>query len=79
MSYTKDLLKVAEKCPNPDEDGECPDFLHCSPMDTRTEGYDQKIGVVFLPHSCDEWVIGGPEEIQLLIDDLTKAYVKLTT
>ncbi len=28
-------------------------------------------GTVYLPHSCQEWVIGGPEQIQALIDDLT--------
>ncbi len=26
--------------------------------------------VVSLPHSCDHWVIGGPEEIESLITDL---------
>lgn len=26
--------------------------------------------VAFLPHACDEWVIGGPEEIKSLIKDL---------
>ena len=24
----------------------------------------------FLPHSCDEWVIGGPNEVKQLIADL---------
>jgi hypothetical protein len=28
--------------------------------------------LAYLPHSCDEWVIGGKEEIQALIDDLTE-------
>ena len=27
--------------------------------------------VVYLPHSCERWVIGGWEEVQLMIDDLT--------
>jgi hypothetical protein len=30
-----------------------------------------------LPHSCDEWVIGGVEEIDLMIADLQKAKKKL--
>jgi len=27
--------------------------------------------VVYLEHSCDEWLIGGPEQVQAMIDDLT--------
>jgi len=27
----------------------------------------------FLPHSCDEWVIGGPDEVRALIADLQAA------
>ncbi len=27
---------------------------------------------VFLPHSCDEWIIGGPENVEMLIIDLQK-------
>ena len=27
----------------------------------------------YLHHSCDEWVIGGPDQIKALIEDLTKA------
>lgn len=27
----------------------------------------------FLPHSCDEWIIGGKEEIRCLIADLQAA------
>ena len=27
----------------------------------------------YLPHSCDEWVIGGPDEVRVMIDDLQAA------
>jgi hypothetical protein len=27
-------------------------------------------GVAFLPHSCQEWVIGGPKEVKAMIEDL---------
>lgn len=27
----------------------------------------------YLPHSCSEWVIGGPEEIRAMIGDLVRA------
>lgn len=34
-------------------------------------------GTIFLPHSCDEWVIGGPEEAQQLIADLQQILTEL--
>ena len=34
---------------------------------------DVKPGDVYLPHSCDEWVIGGKEQIEALIEDLNAA------
>lgn len=40
-------------------------------FDARTEDYDHVgAGIAFLPHSCQEWVIGGKEQIQDLIEDL---------
>lgn len=44
--------------------------------DTQTEHYDSVFGA-YLPHSCDEWVIGGPEQIRMLIMDLQEALKKL--
>lgn len=39
--------------------------------DTTTADYD--VGEWFyLPHSCDKWVIGGPEQARALIADLEK-------
>ncbi len=32
--------------------------------------------VAYLPHSCDEWVIGGREQIEALIADLQKVLDK---
>lgn len=31
---------------------------------------DDFTGKAFLPHSCNEWIIGGPDEIRVLIRDL---------
>lgn len=28
---------------------------------------------IYLPHSCDEWVIGNPEEAKRLADDILRA------
>jgi len=35
--------------------------------------------VVYLEHSCDEWIIGGAEQVQALIDDLTAILAQLKT
>mgnify|MGYP001591393944 CR=1 FL=1 len=44
--------------------------------DTRTDDYDDVYGAV-LPHSCSSWVIGGPEQIKALIEDLQNVLVVL--
>jgi len=53
--YTKGTLKVASGGNLEDED-----FDYC---------FLPK-GTVYLPHSCDEWVVGGPDEAKALIADL---------
>lgn len=50
------------------DDGLC--YEHSHPEDLY--------GGVFLPHSCDQWVIGGPDAIRALIRDLETALTKLT-
>ena len=40
-------------------------------MDTRTDDYDSG-DWVYLPHSCEKWVIGGTKEVESLIADLQK-------
>jgi hypothetical protein len=37
---------------------------------SRETRYQLGSGIVYLEHSCDEWVIGGPEEIKALMSDL---------
>jgi len=43
--------------------------------------YKQKAACIspcaYLPHSCDEWVIGGVEQIKTLIEDLQGALKQL--
>lgn len=36
----------------------------------QDEPYNTNLGEVYLPHSCDEWNIGGKDEVKLLIEDL---------
>ena len=84
--YEKRLLKVVDPpCRTlvTDEDGYtyCDDFsldghTH-SRSDSRADYREWQAPCVYLPHSCDEWVIGGPEQIQALIADLQEALSKL--
>lgn len=41
--------------------------------DSRNEGEDtlsQYEYVAYLPHSCGSWIVGGKEQIEILIQDL---------
>lgn len=69
--YKKGLLRqVDPPCKNMDCD-ELGDEHRHSVLDARTEDADAtKYPAVYLPHSCDKWVIGGVEEICALISDL---------
>ena len=35
------------------------------------------VGTVYLPHSCNEWVIGGAKQVKELISDLQSILEKL--
>jgi hypothetical protein len=37
---------------------------------------DEFEGKAYLPHSCQEWIIGGPDEIRALIADLEEVLIK---
>jgi len=66
-----DLKQVQEPCAEMVSDGWC-DHSECRDIqDSRADGHaDVPRGTVFLPHSCNEWVIGGRTQIQALIKDL---------
>ena len=40
-------------------------------------GEDSPKGKICLPHSCDEWIIGGEKEARKLINDLEELIKKL--
>lgn len=70
--YVKGTLQITKDCGHP----ECQDSSICEQtfeqravLDSKTDDYDRVSGV-YLPHSCDEWVIGGPDQIRALIADL---------
>lgn len=43
---------------------------------SEIEGYKQELEA-YLPHSCDNWVIGPKQNIQWLIEDLQEIMNKL--
>jgi hypothetical protein len=74
--YSAGELGIAPAGCQLDKDGDCNIENHPHPTDAR-DNYERVYGEVFLPHSCEEWVIGGPEEIRMLIRDLEEALVTL--
>jgi hypothetical protein len=75
--YKKGQLQITERCAEPaTEWHEVPEYGHHYHVYGHFEIFPY--AVAYLPHSCDEWVIGGPEQIQALIDDLTEALKALS-
>jgi hypothetical protein len=74
--YNKGQLQITEPCSD-GHDGDEPEYAT-----THYHVYGHfalfPYPVAYLPHSCDEWLIGGPEQIQALIDDLTQALKALS-
>ena len=82
MSYKAGDAKIARDCGHP----ECQESRECErTMDDRgvpdsrsdDEGEWLKRDVIYLPHSCDEWVIGGPAEARAMVADLNVLIGKL--
>lgn len=80
-----DLKRVVPSCPDAIANGEglwcggmredgtfgppCGECHYITDARSETSGL-LKGDLAYLPYSCDEWVIGGREEIQALQDDL---------
>lgn len=65
MAYRKGDLKLTS-----DPDGPGPIF------DSRV-GYGATVEGAYLPHSCDEWYVGGIPELKALIADAQEAINRL--
>lgn len=50
---------------------------HYHSMSDSRQSYKHWTDAAYLPHSCDEWVIGGPVEIRAMIEDLQTALKEL--
>ena len=59
--------------PEIDEDGFDERWLGMTP------GEEIDFPICFLPHSCDEWIIGGPAEVKAMIGDLEQALAMMLT
>ncbi len=79
MYKTGDLTIISKPCPSYDmEDGFCSDHDYGEHTVADSRRREIALGpAVYLPHSCDSWVIGGPEQIRTMIDDLQKVLIKL--
>lgn len=74
MSYERGELSVCVTCPESEDEYETYDkYPHHSSRDEKPI----KPPVAWLPHSCDEWVIGGPGNIRALINDLEAALAEM--
>lgn len=68
--YTKgDLRIVTPPCKSADEYGDCYLEGHVHSL-LSNDTFPQVLPYAYLPHSCDEWIIGGQAEVKLLIEDL---------
>lgn len=45
--------------------------------DARGKKGKQPEGTVYLPHSCQEWVIGGVEQVKQMIEDLQEILMEI--
>lgn len=53
------------------------DGMKCEPDQRGDDGGEQVAPQVSLPHSCEAWVIGGPEQAMALIADLQAALASM--
>lgn len=45
--------------------------------DARGEKQKLPEGTIYLPHSCQEWVIGGVEQVEQMIEDLQSILLEI--
>ena len=57
------------------EDDDLPSYDSREP--TGYEDGRPRVPCAYLPHSCAQWIIGGPEEIEAMIADLRAAQALL--
>lgn len=73
--YTKGTVRLVDQLCETYDDGYCDDYEHVHSIeDARRErvfdSIEYKYPCVYLPHSCDQWVIGGAKQVKEMIEDL---------
>lgn len=73
--YRKGELKYSCPAPVAMKDSQEP-YFQCPHDEEDHRVFQSSLGPsVFLPHSCNEWVIGGEAEVRALIEDLQEALI----
>lgn len=75
MYIKGDLKSIEPPCDKMEGEGYCLEYNDdCEPhvhmLNDSRHGLNWKAGSVYLPHSCDEWIIGGAGHVRALISDL---------
>ena len=65
--YTRGTLCVTQVSADDSVDG--PDYD--GPDYDWRDNQDISDPCCYLPHSCGKWIIGGPDEVRAMLDDLT--------
>ena len=66
-----DVKLLDPPCPTTEEDGWCGNDQHIHALDNEW-GETFMVGTqcAYLDHTCEDWIIGGPDEVRTMIDDL---------
>lgn len=71
--YKKGDLRISTP---PYDEGKCKEAEDGVCYNEEHKHIDDDV-IAFLPHSCDEWEIGGPEQIREMIEDLQDALERI--
>lgn len=81
--YEKGLIELVDPlCDHMEDDEYCyteveGGEIHTHFVEDNRENITWSAPCAYLPHSCDNWVIGGHKEIKLMIEDLQEVLKKL--
>jgi hypothetical protein len=83
MAYTKGMLRVHD-CEHADERPCCDGWEKSGGREAGDplcdlHGISVEHSEAFLPHSCDEWIIGDEAAVRTLIADLELALLRMGT
>lgn len=79
MAYKKGDLCIISEASLREDNGleQSEDPYVYAPVDNRSDYNRVSLPVISLPHSCENWIIGGKEEALQLLEDIKEALNKL--